>query len=266
VVSTEPFTIDVADGQTTVDVHIPIDDDAIDEPTEYFTVSVDQIDAVPYRFADDGNLVTVLDNDGAAPTDTVAPVIDTHRNIVVDRTGTRPAWVPFAPPNANDAVDGSLPVLCNPAPLSIMPMGRSQVKCTSTDAAGNTATSAFQVTVRNPKTHGVAQPIGGDRRCVTAGQYAWIEAEGFTPNSTVTVQLQASTLEVTKLQTVRADKKGRVRLVVRIPSVPVGDSDVVLIGQAGNDDLVRMLPLKIGRAGQKHGGKAFAYLRNRNCD
>ena len=95
---------------------------------------------------------------------------------------------------------------------------------------------------------------------------SWIEADGFTPNSSVTVQLQSSTLQVTKLQTVRADRKGRVRLVVRIPSVPTGDSDVVLIGQAGNDDLVRMLPLKVGNSGQKHGGKAFSYLRNRNCD
>jgi len=112
----------------------------------------------------------------------------------------------------------------------------------------------------------VAQPIGGDRRCVAAGQYAWVEAEGFNANSNVTVQLQSSTLQVTKLQTVRADRKGRVRLVVRIPTAPAGDGDVVLLGQAGNDDLVRMLPLMIGRAGQKHGGKALSYLRNRNCD
>jgi len=266
VVSTTPFTIDVADGQTTVNVRIPVADDAIDEPTEYFSVSVDPLDAVPYRFADGGNLVTVLDNDGATPTDRVAPVVAPHRNILVDRTGPRPAWVPYSPPTATDAIDRTLPVLCSPAPLSIMPMGRTQVKCTSTDAAGNTANSAFQVTVRSPKTNGAALPIGGDRRCVASGQYAWIEAEGFTANSQVTVQLQSSTLQVTKLQTVRADRKGRVRLVVRIPSVPAGDSDVVLIGQAGNDDLVRMLPLKVGRAGQKHGGKAFSYLRNRNCD
>jgi len=109
VVSTTLFLIDVADGQTTVDVRIPIDDDAIDEPTEYFTVSVDPLDAVPYRFVEGGNLVTVLDNDGTTPTDAVAPVVATHRNIVVDRGGTRPAWVPFSPPTANDAVDGSLP-------------------------------------------------------------------------------------------------------------------------------------------------------------
>src|SRR3954468_16013033 len=266
VVSTAPFTIDVADGQTSVDVRIPIDDDAVDEPTEYFTVSVDALDAIPYRFADGGNLVTVLDNDGATPTDAVAPGVAPHPNVIVDATGGRPAWVPFSPPAATDAVDGSLPAVCNPAPMSMMPMGRSQVKCSATDAAGNTASSAFQVTVRTPKTNGVARPIGGDHRCVASGQYAWIEADGFTANSTVTIQLQSSTLQVTKLQTARADRKGRVRLVVRIPATTAGDADVVLLGQSGNDDLVRMLPIEIGLGGHKHGGKAMSYLRNRNCD
>src|SRR4051812_9365737 len=97
VVSIAPFTIDVADGQTTVDVRIPIDDDAVDEPTEYFSVSVDPLDAIPYRFADGGNLVTVLDNDGVTPTDRVAPIVAPHRNVIVDRSGGRPAWVPFSP-------------------------------------------------------------------------------------------------------------------------------------------------------------------------
>ena len=266
VVSIAPFTIDVADGQTTVDVRIPIDDDAVDEPTEYFTVSVDPLDAIPYRFADGGNLVTVLDNDGVTPTDRVAPVVAPHRNVIVDRSGGRPAWVPFSPPAASDAVDGSLPAVCTPAPMSMMPMGRTHVQCSSTDAAGNKGTSAFQVTVRTPKTNGVVRPVGGDHRCVASGQYAWIEADGFTAESKVTVQLQSSTLQVTKLQTVRADRKGRVRLVVRMPAASTGDADVVLLGQAGNDDLVRMLPIEIGQGGHKHGGKAMSYLRNRNCD
>ena len=94
VVSTAPFTIDVADGQTMVDLVIPIDDDALDEPTEYFTVSVDPLDAIPYRFAEGGNLVTVLDNDGATPTDRVAPIVAPHATWsstarVRDRRGCR---------------------------------------------------------------------------------------------------------------------------------------------------------------------------------
>jgi hypothetical protein len=265
VVSTSNLMIEVADGATTADIRIPIDDDAIDEPTEYFTVSVDAVDAIPYRFAAGGNLVTVLDNDGPTPTDRKPPVVAKHRNIIVERGGGRPAWVPYTPPSATDAVDGSLPAVCNPGPLSMMPTGRTVVTCTATDAAGNAASSAFQVTVRNARTYGLAIAIGGDRRCVNPGQFAWVEAEGFTPGSKVTIQLQSSSLDVTRLETVRADRKGRIRQIVRIPQAAAGDADVVVIGPAGNDDFVRMLPVKVARARYQHGGFLRA-LRNRYCD
>ena len=265
VVSTTSLTINVADGQTSTDIHIPIDDDAIDEPTEYFKVSVDATDAIPYRFADGGNLVTVLDNDGAKPTDKVPPVVGKHRNIVVERGGARPAWVTYSPPGATDAVDGVLPVICNPAPMSAMAAGRTQVTCTATDGAGNSSSSTFQVTVRSPKTDGAAIAIGGDRRCVVPDQLVWVEGEGFTPSATVTIQLQTPDLKVVELRTVRADRKGRVREIVKAPTVIAGDADVVLVGPAGNDDLVRMLPVRIGRSHRSH-GHVVALLRNRSCD
>ena len=37
--ATSDLMIDIADGQTSTDVRITVDDDAIDEPTEYFIVS-----------------------------------------------------------------------------------------------------------------------------------------------------------------------------------------------------------------------------------
>ena len=186
VTSTVDVMIDIADGQTTADVRIPVDDDAVDEPTEYFTVTVDAGDAIPYRFVTGENLVTVLDNDGPVSTDTTPPVVAPHRN-VIERGGARPAWVPFSAPTATDNVDGALPALCNPTPMSIMPMGKTQVTCAATDAAGNVAKGMFQVTVRSPKTNGSATAIGGDQRCVVADQLAWVTAEGFTPGSQVTI-------------------------------------------------------------------------------
>jgi hypothetical protein len=266
VVSTSTLIIDVAGGQTSVDISIPVDDDAIDEPTEYFKVVVDAPDAIPYRFADGGNLVTVLDNDGVIPTDRVPPVIDKHRNIVVDRGGARPAWVPYSPPAATDTVDGSVPAICNPAPMSMMPTGRTQVICTATDGAGNSSSSTFQVNVRTPKTGGAAIALGGDRRCFVPGQLIWIEADGFTPGATVTIQLQTPDLNVVGLKTVRADRKGRVRQMVTAPTAVPGDADVVLIGASGNDDLVRMLPVRVGRSHRGRGATALAVLRNRDCD
>jgi hypothetical protein len=151
--------------------------------------------------------------------------------------------------------------------MSLMPSGKTQVACSATDAAGNAASTVFQVTVRAPKTSGSATTvIGGDRRCMTPGMFAWIEAEGFTSGATVTIQLQSSSLDVTRLQTVRADRKGRVRQLVRIPAASSGDADVVVIGPAGKDDLVHMLPVRVARASARHGGKLISILRNRNCD
>ncbi len=258
--------IEIADEQTTAEVRIPIVDDAIDESTEYFAVSVDAGDAIPYRFVSGGNLVTVLDNDGPVSTDTTPPVVAPHRNVIVERGGSRPAWVPFSAPAATDEVDGSLPALCNPAPMSAMPMGKTQVTCTATDSSGNVATGTFQVTVRNAKTNGSAKAIGGDERCVVPGQLAWVTADGFTPGSQIVIQLQSSSVEVARLQTMRADRKGRVRQIVRIPTSAIGDADIVVIGPSGNDDLVRMLPIRVGRDHRHHGGSVMALLRGRACD
>jgi HYR domain len=267
VISTTNFMVEFADGQTTAELRIPIDDDKLDEPTEYFTVSVDAGDAVPYRFASGGNLVTVLDNDGATSADRVAPVVSKHRNIIVERGGNRPAWVSYTPPSATDAVDGALPAVCNPAPMAAMPIGVTKVTCKATDAAGNSATNAFQVTVRSAKSNGSAKVVGGGyRQCLTSGQSVWVEAEGFTGESTVTVQLQSSSLEVTRLKTIKADRKGRVRLLVKIPNASAGDADVVVIGPAGNDDLVRMIPVKVGRNRHQYGGRLLSFLRSCQCD
>ena len=59
--------------------------------------------------------------------------------------------------------------------------------------------------------------------------------------------------------------KGRVREVVKAPTATVEDADVVLTGPAGNDDLVRMLPVRVGRSQRGHGAVS-ALLRNRYCD
>jgi HYR domain len=267
VISSTDFIVEFADGQTTAELRIPIDDDATLEPTEYFTVSVDASDAVPYRFATGGNLVTVLDNDGKASADKVAPVVAKHRNVIVERGGSRPAWVPYSPPTATDAVDGALPAVCNPAPMAAMPAGVTKVTCTATDAAGNAASNTFQVTVRSPKSNASAKVVGGGhRQCLTTGESVWVEAEGFTANSYVTIQLQSSSLEVTRLKTVRADRKGRIRLLVKVPTAAAGDADVVVLGPAGNDDLVRMIPVKVARNRHQYGGRILSFLRNCQCD
>jgi hypothetical protein len=266
VISDTDFMVEVADGETTAELRIPIDDDAVDEPTDYFTVSVARADAIPYRFVDDSNLVTVLDDDGAISGDTTPPVIAPHRNVIVERGGSRPAWVPYIPPVATDAVDGPVAVMCNPAPMAMMPLGVNTVSCSATDSSGNMATSTFQVTVRSPKNNGSAKALDAIRDCVTAGQSMWVEADGFTPGASASVRLQSSGLEVMNLVTARVDKRGRVRQFVKVPSALPGDADIVILGPAGDDDLVRMLPVKIAHNRHRYGGRVVAFVRDHECD
>jgi len=52
---------------------------------------------------------------------------------------------------AADDVDGSVPVLCRPSSGSRFRIGRTPVTCSATDAAANTATARFTVTVKRSR-------------------------------------------------------------------------------------------------------------------
>ena len=179
------------------------------------------------------SLVTVVDNDGASRADRVPPVVDDasqHR---------RRAW--WQPPGLG-------------AVLAAFGKGRCR-RCASggvqsgvdvDDAVGQDP--GHMQGDRCGRQHGKHR-VPGDRpraevewvRQRDRGrpplhdpwQFAWVEAEGFTSGATVTIQLQSSSLEVIRLQTARADRKGRVRQLVRIPAASAGEADVVVIGPAG---------------------------------
>jgi predicted secreted hydrolase len=50
---------------------------------------------------------------------------------------------------ATDVVDGQVPVTCTPASGAAFKVGTTTVNCSAKDAAGNTATGSFRVTVRD---------------------------------------------------------------------------------------------------------------------
>ena len=81
--------------------------------------------------------------------DTTPPAISgTPTNITgVEATGPSGAIVSYTAPTATDLVDGAVPVNCVPASGSTFPVGTTPVTCSATDAAGNTATTSFTVTV-----------------------------------------------------------------------------------------------------------------------
>ncbi len=267
--SSNDVMIEIGDGQTQAAIHIPTNDDEIAGPTKHFSLTVDQADAIPYRFVAGGNLVTVLDNDQNAPSDNTPPVVAKHRDVIVERGGKLPALVAFAAPSATDDVDGALPAVCVPGSMSVMPVGHTKVSCSATDKAGNTASSSFDVTVHRSVSGGDAVVVGGRGapRCATPGEVVLVTAEGFTSGAQLTIQLQTSNQAVSLLQTAKADRSGRIRQLVTVPVTAVaGDADVVVAGPAGARDLVRMLPVRVARCHHYYGSAVAATLRDRDCD
>jgi hypothetical protein len=80
--------------------------------------------------------------------DGTAPVISgMPDDIVAEATGPDGAVVNWTAPTANDAVDGPVPVICDPDSGSLFPLGTTTVTCTAEDTAGNQASETFEVTV-----------------------------------------------------------------------------------------------------------------------
>jgi hypothetical protein len=103
---------------------------------QYITVSIGGIESFQFlQFT-----VTVVD--------TTAPVLtNVPANQMPEATSPSGAVVTFDLPAATDAVDPGPSVRCTPGSGSTFPLGTTTVRCTATDAAGNTAYRTFLVTV-----------------------------------------------------------------------------------------------------------------------
>jgi uncharacterized repeat protein (TIGR03803 family) len=80
--------------------------------------------------------------------DTKAPVISSPGNLIAEATSASGAAVSFSA-SATDLVDGAVSVSSSVASGSTFAIGTTTVTLTSNDAAGNTATTTFTVTVRD---------------------------------------------------------------------------------------------------------------------
>src|SRR5207344_3026217 len=78
--------------------------------------------------------------------DKTAPVLTLPANETLAATSPAGAIATFMA-SALDAIDGPVAVVCTPASGSTFPIGTTTVTCTTTDAAGNTASGTFTVTV-----------------------------------------------------------------------------------------------------------------------
>ena len=80
--------------------------------------------------------------------DTTPPVLSVPADMVVEATSAAGATVNFTA-TAEDAVDGSVPVLCSQSPGTVFPLGTTVVTVSATDGSGNVATGSFTITVRD---------------------------------------------------------------------------------------------------------------------
>ncbi|HET7567119.1 MAG TPA: HYR domain-containing protein [Gaiellaceae bacterium] len=78
--------------------------------------------------------------------DTTPPTLSLPAGQTLEATGPSGAAASWTA-SATDIVDGSTAVTCSPASGSTFALGTTTVNCSSTDAAGNTSTGSFDVTV-----------------------------------------------------------------------------------------------------------------------
>ncbi|MGY6274995.1 CARDB domain-containing protein [Methylomonas sp. MgM2] len=84
----------------------------------------------------------------AVPADNTPPVLSLPADIIAEATGPDGAIVTFSA-TANDVVDGPITPTCMPVSGDMFALGSTNVSCSATDKAGNTANGSFNVTVRD---------------------------------------------------------------------------------------------------------------------
>ncbi|MFH2042702.1 MAG: HYR domain-containing protein, partial [Acidobacteriota bacterium] len=89
--------------------------------------------------------------------DTTPPVITVPVNITIEATSSSGADVLFSV-TATDDVDGAVAVTCEPASGATFSLGDTTVNCTASDAAGNTATETFMVSVEDTTPPSITAP------------------------------------------------------------------------------------------------------------
>lgn len=79
--------------------------------------------------------------------DVQAPTITCPNSLVLNQDRPSGALVTYVATAADNS--GSVNLVCTPASGSVFPLGSTVVTCTASDAAGNTSTCSFQVTVKD---------------------------------------------------------------------------------------------------------------------
>jgi hypothetical protein len=115
-----------------------------------YTVQAESIDGAANRSERSERVYFIVD--------TIPPVISVPQDIIMnaaDRSGTMVNYAVAAV----DIVAGEVNASCDPPSGSPFPVGQTVVNCTATDAAGNTSTKTFTVTINEQEEKPIVEKI-----------------------------------------------------------------------------------------------------------
>ncbi|HEX4493126.1 MAG TPA: HYR domain-containing protein [Acidimicrobiia bacterium] len=151
----DDIAVEAADASgATVNYTVPSSTDAVDV-TDVVSCSNDSGDVFPLgTTAVDCSATDAAGNTGTASFnvsvgDTTPPVVTVPTDRTAEATSADGAIVTYTAPSASDAVDGTDVVACSNDSGDVFPLGTTAVDCSATDAAGNTGTASFNVTVED---------------------------------------------------------------------------------------------------------------------
>jgi hypothetical protein len=218
-----------ARGQAEVSVPIAIIGDLRGEATESFRVDLGTPSGATPGVTSAN--VTITNDD-----DTTPPVIAVKSDVVVEAklaAGQTIAVVYTSPP-AVDNLDGITAVSCTARSGSQFPLGRTQVRCSSTDRNFNTSNSTFYVLVRLPTTTGAVSNPGNTAKPlaeVSPGRRVRVTAGGFSPGSIVQLLWVTADGDQLAMGSAPVDAAGRFDARPKIPqTAPPGGGQVLAVG------------------------------------
>ncbi len=188
-----------------------------------------QRESVSYTF----DLGGAINPDTTSPTMTqpLSPTIITSQ-----KSGSIPVY--YNQPTAHDSRDGTLAARCTPGSGSLFGVGTTTtVTCTARDAAGNSVTKTFTITVRM-----------GAGFTFFSGNTVVADVGGFAAGTATSAAVFSDPLLLAEQA---AGANGRVRYELHLPTdLPPGDHHIVVAGTAPDGTAVLwVVPITVGQGG-----------------
>jgi len=177
------------------DVDGPVTPDCIPEPGTVLPIGRTDVECT----ATDSSNNTSTGYFSVIVRDTTPPVLTLPGSIERRATGPSGAVVTYTA-SATDHVDGTVPLSCAQASGMTFSVGTTDVICSARDAAGNTATGAFTVTVRQAVTHSVTATIpvpGSPRQIGVDPNSGWIYVANHHANNVSVIDGASDTVRAT---------------------------------------------------------------------